>query len=326
MRTFFVIQILALIASMACNESAFGQVIVTLKESEVVTSSPRVLIRDIATISGGPSETAGRIGDLDIDSFDAGTETSSITQEQVAIRVAIAGINNRSYMVRGASLVQTRFAAKRQINQRLELRLANELAKHYSIPAERIEVTLKPDTRLSSSISTVDCKLASTMPVELPLGTAKLPLRSYSDSNSLTTHSIAVTIAIHRDMTVATGDISKGHVMTADDVTVVRRPVTTRRASFLTLEQTIGKTARMNIASYSLIKPTDVQSISRNQKLVKRNSIVNAVFDHGNLKVTLRGVRATSAGNKGDSIKFVNPNNGAVLNGVVVDDRTLKVY
>lgn len=327
MKTFVIIQFSILFTFFTClsGNALLGQVVVTLKDSEVSTSNPQVLIRNVARISGGPSGIAERIGDLDIDSIDAASKTSRVSQEQVAIRIAIAGINDRDYVVRGAGSVQTRLIERRQISQGLEAMLTNALATRYSIPADRIVVTLQSDSNQTELTGLTDVKLTSTMPLELPLGATRLPLRSYTPLSGSQTQYLSVVIAILRDMTVATRDISKGQVITAKDVTIVRRPVTTKRASFLTLDQTIGTTARMNVPSFSLIKPTDVQSVSQFEKLVKRNTEVNAVFTHGNLEVTLRGARTKSAGNKGDLVKFTNPNNGAILEGVVVDSRTLKV-
>lgn len=327
MKTFFAIQLLTLFTFIAClpGDGLLGQVVVTLKDSEVSTSNPKVLIRNVARITGGPSAIAERIGDLDIDSLDAASTTSRVSQEQVAIRIAIDGINHRDYVVRGAGSVQTRLIEHRQISQGLEAKLTNALATHYSIPADRIEVTLQPGSNQSEMTGLSDYELASTMPLELPLGATRLPLRSYRQGSNSRTKYISVVIAIHRDMTVASRDISKGQVIAAQDVTLVRRPVASKRVAFLTLEQAIGKTARMNISSFSLIKPTDVQTVSQFEKLVKRNTVVSAVFTHGNLEVTLRGARTKSAGNKGDLVKFSNPNNGAILEGIVVDSRTLKV-
>ena len=168
----------------------------------------------------------------------------------------------------------------------------------------------------------------ANFPIELPLGikTTEIHL-SDAQGRSLKTRA-PIKISVFRDLVMAKENISRGDVLSADKIEIVRRPVINQRVRFASYQQSIGKQAQTNIQQFSIVKTQSLRNakqqpaIAKSNKpefVVKRGDRVNVISQIGNLKVTLRDARALGQGEVGDYVDFTNTKTKQTVRARVVD-------
>ncbi|MGV2432305.1 MAG UNVERIFIED_CONTAM: flagellar basal body P-ring formation chaperone FlgA [Rickettsiaceae bacterium] len=115
--------------------------------------------------------------------------------------------------------------------------------------------------------------------------------------------------------------IPAGTIMTDEDIKSVRTPYSAGKSAYIrSVHEIIGKQARKNIASGSLIRQNDVIK----PQIIRKGDNVNIVYNKGNIKLSTNGI-STQSGAEGDAIKVKNETTGAIVSAKVKDKNLVEV-
>ena len=128
-------------------------------------------------------------------------------------------------------------------------------------------------------------------------------------------------VRVYDQVVVAARPIGRQETLSAKDLRLERREITSRTAQFFTrLDDVAGKQSTRSIQSDDVITANAIERPT----LLKRGSPITLVFDSGSLRVETQGV-AEEGGRMGDLIQVKNFTSGKMLRGVVLDERNVKV-
>ncbi|MGZ8433079.1 MAG: flagellar basal body P-ring formation chaperone FlgA [Candidatus Binatia bacterium] len=128
-------------------------------------------------------------------------------------------------------------------------------------------------------------------------------------------------VRVYDQVVVAARPIGRQESLSAKDLRLERREITSRTAQFFTrLDDVVGKQSTRSIQSDDVITANAIERPT----LLKRGSPITLVFDSGSLRVETQGV-AEEGGRMGDLIQVKNFTSGKMLRGVVLNERNVKV-
>ena len=128
-------------------------------------------------------------------------------------------------------------------------------------------------------------------------------------------------VRVYDQVVVAARPLGRQETLSAKDLRLERREITSRTAQFFTrLDDVVGKQSIRSIQSDDVITANAIER----QTLLKRGSPITLVFDSGSLRVETQGV-AEEGGKMGDLIQVKNSTSGKVLRGLVLDERNVRV-
>ncbi len=314
-----------LVPSMAIAEET---VRINLAQAEVATTNDVVTIGDVAQIEGSIARATSNPATLDLDQFDGTDSTVVVTQEQIRIRLALAGIDLASVTLSGVDQVEVKKIEAVDVSSAVEAALRDRLADRYQI--EPSDLVVKLDARSASFEKQVvvpsSLQIVEALPAELPLGRKSIAVQLMDADHQAFEARLNARISIVRNLVIARRPIRKGEMMSEENIESVRRPVDNRRVRFASFEQVVGKQSRVNVNQYDLIKSTVVRDVATKlETMIKKNTLVNVIVRRGSLEVVLKGARAIDAGNPGDQIALVNPHTREQIVARIIDSATAEV-
>ena len=129
-------------------------------------------------------------------------------------------------------------------------------------------------------------------------------------------------VEIYKNVVCATRPLRKGHVLTPEDLTVVKKPLSKLRAEPLyNMKAALGKGLRRSVRSGEVITPIILQE----PVLVKRGSRVTIIAQSGSLFVRVPGI-VKEKGARGQFIKVQNAMSHRDILAQVLDTKTVKVF
>ena len=312
---------------------AVGQSFVRIQLHSGVVPCPEQTIRlkHLANFQFGStrqSRLATAIASVDIDAFDHGQDQIRMTKEQVKIRLLLAGFRPSQFEIVGPAIIRAAYVSQTQRRDSLESRLHQQLSNYYQIPGQDLTVTIDPkaNEQLMAQGGFLAIRLGRSMPLELTPGKQTLPVVLEVGSQQGTAMNIPVTIALVRDLVVARQNISRGEVLTNENIQSVRRPVSDRNVRLVSFEHVIGKEVQSDVPQYALIKPNLVRTGSSiKQYAIRKNSRIIIIIRRGRLQLVLKDARALDNGNPGESITVVNPSTDRKVLATVMDTSTVLV-
>lgn len=308
--------------------SAGETVRITLAQAEVSTTSDVVKIGDVVEIEGSTARVTSNVASLDLDQFAGTDSTVIVTQEQIRIRLVLAGIDATNMTLSGVDQVRVKRIEVVDVSSALEATLTDRLATRYHIEPSDLVVRLdaKSVNFKNQVVVPSTLQIIQTLPADLPLGQKNIAVQlTDSDQQKFETR-LNARIAVVRNLVIARRPIRKGEVMSAENVESVRRPIDSRRVRFASFEQVVGKQSRVNVNQYDLIKSTVVRDVAtRSETIVKKNALMNVIVRRGPLEVVLKGARAIDAGNPGDQIALLNPHTREQIVARIIDGSTAEV-
>jgi flagella basal body P-ring formation protein FlgA len=128
-------------------------------------------------------------------------------------------------------------------------------------------------------------------------------------------------VRVYDQVVVAARPLGRQETLSAKDLRLERREITSRTAQFFTrLDDVVGKQSTRSIPSDEVITANAIDRPT----LLKRGSPIALIFDSGSLRVETQGF-AEEGGKMGDLIQVKNSTSGKMLRGVVLDERNVKV-
>ncbi len=326
-RTFF-IALAATFLSCHCIAGStwgFDSLQVGLRAVEISVSESELSIGDVCEITGGSKKLREKIASLDLDSFDQ-KNSISISRQQVAMRIALAGIDRNSLKFTGPDKSVVKLFSTEQLQPRLESKIASEISSQFGISPGDVRVRLldtKLLNRLQKTIDTNDFNVSAYFSSKLPLGEQYIQADFTDARGNRDIQKFKVQIVVLQNVYVTSAIVSKGTVITADHVQNIKRPLIDNRIELAGAE-CVGCVASRNIAPHEIVTTRDLDRRPvRKQIIIKRNDLVDVVLTHGRLKVRLKNAKAMTNGAKGDLIRVLNTNSNKELNAIVQDQRTV---
>lgn len=316
-----------LLGSLLTQEST-AQVTVQIRNSELRVAKSTVQLGDIATFTANNDSVAQKLRNIDIDSFIGSASEIRVTKEQVRIRLLLAGFDLTNADISGPIEFKVRRIEQEDTRLVIQTLLGQQLSSQFSIPESAIQVTVDSNFKLDNEhhMDYQTLRLEPLGRAEIPLGKSSMPTMLRDSRNKFQPMNIPVTVAIYRELAVAKTDIARGTILTRDHLDSVRRPVSNNSSGYLTMTLALGKQVNNDISMYDLIKPNSINSgTSRQDALVKRNSIISGIVRSGRLTVELKNIKAMEEADLGDTIQVINMNNNERLIGKVVDANTVEL-
>ena len=107
-------------------------------------------------------------------------------------------------------------------------------------------------------------------------------------------------------------NISKGQVISADDLILLDRPETKFHGAFKQSEEVIGRKAKVSLASGTIVKARHLETVY----LVNKEDTVLVVAQNKKLSITTSAI-ALEEGQLGDMIAVENINSGKMLKAII---------
>ena len=324
----FVATLLAMSLVMSSVAGADQVARITVTQSDVQCHDLVVKVSHVANIDGLNRQAARAIAALDLDEFDASETAITVTQDQLRIRLALAGFDTTAMVFAGPDQVRVQRIEKNNIASAIETSLRKRLADRYQISQDDLVVTANfnaADVK-SESIDPATLQIITSLPAELPLGQKSIVVELTDMGFKTVELRLNARIAVVRDLVVATRAIRRGETLSSENVESVRRPIDNRSVRFAAFEQVVGQQSRIDVNQYDLIKSTTIRTTgARNDYTVRKNALINVVVRRGPLEVVLKGARAIDAGNPGDQIAILNPHTREQIVARVIDGATAEV-
>jgi flagella basal body P-ring formation protein FlgA len=132
---------------------------------------------------------------------------------------------------------------------------------------------------------------------------------------------VPVKIRVYREVLTTTRPLSRGERLTAGDLRLARRDITSLRGGYLAdPTQALGKVVRRRLASDTVLSAAVVES----PIVVKRGQDVMLVSEAGSIRVQVKG-KALMDGTSGDRIRVRNPRSKRIVEGTVVSAGVVRV-
>ena len=128
-------------------------------------------------------------------------------------------------------------------------------------------------------------------------------------------------IKVFDQVVVSTRPLASREVIAAEDVRLDWREIgTTAPRAYTKIEEVLGKQVSRSTSANEVLTIAQAES----PQVVRHGSTIVLIYENAYLRVEAAG-EALQAGRVGDTIKVKNPASGKLLQGIVVDARTVRV-
>lgn len=301
----------------------------------VVTVRPRVevpglnvTVGDAAAVEGGPAALRQQIARLDLADLSPDRPSATVSREQVAYRIRLAGIDPALFRVEGATQAQLTLercqvtteemetAVRQAVLRRLpwkpddvDIVFVKPVPKSLTLPGTRAEVRLEAELRAGP----------------LPLGRVNLDLAVYVRGERRQAVPVSLDVKAYQKVAVCKRRVERGEPLSDDNVLFDRRVVQGLNSYVTPGDSLLGKRAKHALQPGQVLSAHDVESgAPLGPVLVKQRELVKAVARLGPLQVTTVA-EALQEGRDGQWIRVRNVDSKKVVVGRVVAKATVEV-
>lgn len=286
-----------------------GQLVeIRVRESTVVVNSPTVLVSDVAEVKSPSNQLARQIAALDIDSFRDGQSALTVSTEQIAWRIRLAGHPPASLSITGPATATVRLADPSGAAAELGQWLAAELAKGLGLEARTLNVNPQLDQHFARLIPLWEQQRGAAWQLRLP---ASLPAGPF---------------AFGLEMVAADGQ-RRSAILVAT-VSQLPAAVPGREATPSSADPGFAiNDHQIQLASATTSAPTGqpAASIQRLPPVVRAGGRVAVTLNQGPLSIRIVNARALSAGAVGDLITVENSTTRRQMPARVLDSQTVEL-
>ncbi len=150
-------------------------------------------------------------------------------------------------------------------------------------------------------------------------GTLLLTTELEVDGRTVKVLPLRVLVEVFHPVVVTKKMVEKGERFTNLNVGLSRKPTSLLRSGSINeLGSVIGRTAAVPVISGTILRMTEIYD----PPVIKRGQVVQAVVRRGNVEITVQS-KAIEDGKAGDKIRVENTATHKVLNGKVLDEKTV---
>ena len=302
-----------------------ASVLIIQLPEEVTVNSQRVLLRDIAKISGSNAAEIAAAGALEIVAIDAQESTAAeTTAQKIRIRLVLSGFPNQQLQFRGSTQTTVRYLKEVPItDQDVQQAALNVVAESMNVPKEEVRVTLL-DSFMAMVPNTVRSETGLRLEVLPPNdnspGQKNMLVRLWKDSDVAYTKTAR--FMVHREYQVAVTLVSLTRDQPIDDAFVrIERQFLEKEADEVSAEALRGRVVQKNIEAGSVLSLRDL-SIPVTAKtvdpiIIKRRDSVPVIARFGGIEIHMRAAEALQDGRDGDFMQLRNLETKKIFTGKV---------
>lgn len=300
--------------------SAENVLIIRLSEKATVVG-PQIKLGEVADIIGGKNGNLDRVRQLELAKAAPVGNTFKLSQDFIKIVLRREGYSLQDFVFEGGQttevLTQSRdfepsdllpeikkfvLEQTKESSEDVDVKLAG-LDKKILLPAGEVKATFQPSFsgRYEGSVL-----LTTNLEVDGRL-IRVLPLR--------------VTIDVFHPAVVTTRKVEKGEKFDDGNIALVRTPTSRMVVGcFRKLAYVLGRTASVPLTSGTVLRVSEIYD----PPVIRHGQIVQAIVRKGNVELMV-DARAIEDAKAGDSIRVENTNSHKVLNGKVLDEKTVLI-
>ena len=298
------------------------------KQPQISVDRQEVSIADVMEIRGGTQKLRRYAGKQDLEVLQ-NLQTAKITQQQVMVRLLVAGFDRDDFSIAGDRFAFVKFIRQDDLKQRIESKLESELARQFGVSIADVQVRLSAKTDVAQVGEAIDVSqfdIMAIFPNKLPLGDKTIQTEFIDGRGERVTKRLNVQIVVMKEMVVTSGIVPRGTVITADHVQTVKRPMANDNNIELASLDCIGCTAIRDIPPYEIVSTRYVsRETPKKQMVVRQNSPVDILLSRGRVNIRMRNAKALKSGAVGDMIPVLNTASNKLINAVVRDQSTVVV-
>lgn len=295
-------------------------IVITVKE-EAQVAGPKILLGDIATITGAPGPVEDEIKRIEIGPAPIVGYKRTVSLASVKIHMRQAGVDLSQVTFEGAGSVAVA-ARARTITGEEFVKVATEYILS-TMPWKRDEVSIGCERMPDNLLAPLgEARLeAERLPITQYLGTTTIRVNVILDGKPYKSVPVVLRLNVVKEVVVATRTIIKGQVVTSDAVAPELRQLSALEMNPVTdPAAVVGKVAARTIREGALISADAIEE----PPLIKRGDIIQIVVRLGGVSVTTAG-EALEDGKLKDLIRVKNLESGRQVEAVVVDAKIVEV-
>jgi flagella basal body P-ring formation protein FlgA len=301
---------LLLVASAA--SASLAPLTVRLRAAAVAPGA-RLLVGDVADVEGADLAERLRVGLLDLAELAPGAE-ATVTREQVAYRLLLAGLDAGRFRLEGAAAARVTRAPPPPLERQVEEAARQELLLR--LPGRPEQYTIRLAGRLSlPPLPGAGESLRFQAEVQ---GKPAVPGRALVAVGAYADGARRAIVPVYLDVRALTpGGVTLRRVEAGEELSVENfRPVGPGGL--------LGQRVRRALALGQAVRPDDVEPAGTPPVLVRQRDSVQLVVRLGGLEVKARG-EALQDGRAGERVRVRNTASGNVVVGKVVDRAVVEV-
>lgn len=307
---------------------AAEQAVVVSVRGEALASDARVSVGDVAAVEGGPAALRERITRLDLVEIAEGRTAATVSREQIAYRIRLAGIDPAQFRVQGA--MQSRVTLQRHAVSAEEIEAAARRAVLRRLPWSPEDVTFRLVKPVQGPVlvsgTAADVRVeAEPRAGTLALGVVHLDVAVSVRGERRQTVPVCLEVKAYQKAAVCTRRVERGETLGETNVHFDRRPVQGLHSYVPPGEGLLGKRAKHTLQPGHVVSLQDLEAAGpEGPVLVKQREQVKLIARLGALQVTAVG-EALQDGRDGQWVRVRNVDSKKVVLGRVVGRSMVEV-
>jgi flagella basal body P-ring formation protein FlgA len=292
------------------------------------TTNREVTIAEVATVEGGDTELRKRIANLDLADAPRFGQSVMLTQELIAYRIQLAGIDSRRYQIQGArsaalTLRSYQVPEKEIVNAARQFLLTR-------LPWPANDLAIEPNQPIRGPVHVpggrADVRFEVSFPAsKVSLGRVRVDIAIFSNGEKQVVVPVSFDVRLYQTIAVASRRVERGQPLTNDSIFYERRAVDTVGSYLTETESPVGQRAKRLIMPLQIVTKSDVEPVEPDTPVVvKQRDAVQLVARAGDLIVTASG-EALQDGRTGQMIRVRNVDSKTVVTGRVVSRSEVRV-
>lgn len=321
-------------AALVGNTAIADGVTVELHE-EIAVSRPLVLVRDIAVLRGGSASDRNAIGNLDLVLLNDATPATAISRRLIQVRLLVARMDADAATFTGAEEVRVFLPAVVQAtatatpsppttnlvtDSLIEERLEQFCSRSLGQEIEDVDVHLtQPIAAQALRGLEGDIEFQIVPSQNIVPGSNSASIQFWLNGELVKTATTRFEVVVNQSVLVLSRFVPLGTAITADMVTVQRRPVSV--TGLLSQQQDVLGTEAIRDLTAGTVLSGNMVRVARSVRptpIIKTRDLVLVTLSSPGLNISLPDAVAMQDGQIGDSIRVMNPNSRAIISAVVV--------
>jgi flagella basal body P-ring formation protein FlgA len=319
--------VVAQIEALKAAQTDSDGVVVELRPSSMV-GQRTVTLDAIANIRGGDQVLRQQIGQLDVVELPEIGKSSSVSREQVAFRIQLAGIDRSRFRVEGQAETLISLEIAEWTAEQVQAAAEKAIALRLGVDRGDIEYRLVQPVRLPPSQvpPAGDLEFAADVRMQgKPLGRVAVEVGIVVNKERTGSIPVVLEVACYQKVAVAARRLENGEVLQSDAIRAERMLVHGGDNYVVFADNLLGQHLLRPIQPGQVLTSGDIElTAAEDPVLVKTHDNVKLVANVGNMRITVFG-EALQEGRGGQMIRVRNIDSNRTVVGRVVGRGTVEV-
>lgn len=304
-------------------KSSFSETFLIIQKENAIVKDSVVLLKNIADIDCNSSKILYELENIVIGETPSIGLSRSFSKYDIIKSLRKNDFDSRDFDFKGANRTFVEPYAFIVSEDEIIKRAKPLIEEHLKLNSNEISIELKTKIPKIALENSYGINFSYQILINRVFtGNIIMNLDILSGNQILKSLKLAFQVKIFKEVYSAKNNISKGSVISKDDI-ILRLSDVTKEFSegFLKDEnEIIGKLAERDIVAGFIFTGKHLG----NKTLIKRKQLIEMVIKSGSLNISARG-EALEKGCKGDIIKAKNIDTGVIVYGEITDNNTIRV-